>query len=91
MANPPRAKTTWKCPAHIDLDIVNRTCMTGQARKIRRVKNAKITVPALQRGIRNNGDIELEDESSEDDDDSTIYRLPAMGIKLDFIDRVKRA
>ncbi|KAL9614619.1 MAG: hypothetical protein Q9167_000907 [Letrouitia subvulpina] len=91
MANPPRGRTSWKCPAHIDLDIINRTCMTGQARKIRRVKNAKIIVPALRRGIRNNGDIEIEDESSEDDDDSTIYRLPSMGIKLDFIDRVKRA
>lgn len=70
---------------------------------MRRPKVARTTDTALRRGMMNSGIIEIaEDSSSEedsdfeeeddDDDDASgiIYRLPAKGIKLDFIDKVHR-
>jgi len=65
----------------------------------RRPKNAKIVDTALRRGQVNDGIIEIiEDSSSEDESEfeedeaasGTVYRLPAKGIKLDFIDKVSR-
>ena len=65
--------------------------------KIRRPKNARIVDTALRRGFRNNGIIEIENEPTDDDEEEmereefgVVYRLPERGIKLDFIDRVKR-
>ncbi len=68
----------------------------GQSHKVRRPKNAKIVDTALRRGFVNNGLIEIENEPSDDEDFhereqlGIVYRLPERGIKLDFIDRVKR-
>ncbi len=68
---------------------------------IRKPRNAKVVDTSLTRGFRNNGvvDVVIDDES--DDSESEFYddeaanqgvvsRLPASGIKLDFIDKVKR-
>lgn len=68
---------------------------------IRRPRNAKVIETSLNRGFRNNGVIDIVEDDSDDTDseffeeeashdDSIIYRLPATGIKLDFIDKVKR-
>ncbi|KAI9737175.1 MAG: hypothetical protein M1834_000768 [Cirrosporium novae-zelandiae] len=61
---------------------------------VRRPKNAKIFEPALRRGYINNGIIEVEDDSDDDqmdvDEDGAIPRLSSEGIKLDFIDRAKQ-
>ena len=68
---------------------------------IRRPRNAKVVETSLNRGFRNNGVIDVVEDDSDDTDseffeeeashdDSIIYRLPATGIKLDFIDKVKR-
>lgn len=68
----------------------------GTTHKVRRPKNAKIVVPALRRGFVNNGLIEITDDSSADEQDEeetpdgVVFKLPASGVKLDFIDRVKR-
>lgn len=74
--------------------------MTQLNRKlhIRKPKVAKVVETALSRGHRNNGIIEVLDDESESDsefydqeqEDGVIYKLPASGIKLDFIDKVKR-
>lgn len=69
---------------------------------LRRPKNSKIVDTSLNRGFINNGVIEVQEDDSDSDDsdfydqedgveeEATIYRLPAKGIKLDFIDAVKR-
>ncbi|TKA45541.1 hypothetical protein B0A54_04080 [Friedmanniomyces endolithicus] len=70
---------------------------------VRRPRNPKIVDAALPRGFQNNGVIDVQDEQSGDDSDTEFYeeespdepnepvihRMPARGIKLDFIDRVK--
>lgn len=70
----------------------------GRTHRIRRPKMAKIVSTHLRRGLANNGLIEVEDddiseagfESEEENFEGIIYRLPASGIKLDFIHKVKR-
>ena len=68
---------------------------------IRRPRNAKVIETSLNRGFQNNGVIDIVEDDSDDSDseffeeeashdESIIYRLPASGIKLDFIDKVKR-
>ncbi|KAK0937810.1 hypothetical protein LTR29_010595 [Friedmanniomyces endolithicus] len=70
---------------------------------VRRPRNPKIVDAALARGFQNNGVIDVQDEESGDDSDAEFYeeespdepnepvihRMPARGIKLDFIDRIK--
>lgn len=69
---------------------------TGRTIKVRRPKNARIIDTALRRGFRNNGLIEIENDPSDEDSgleeevSGVIYRVPEKGIKLDFIDQVKR-
>nr|POE77953.1 curved dna-binding protein [Quercus suber] len=114
--DPPLAKTparilenkrvqTWLCPLHVDHELreVDTSLLNVRRRKIhiRRPKRACVKDTALTRGFRNNGIIEVLEESSDgsesefydegasDEDESTIHRLPAAGIKLDFIDKVK--
>lgn len=70
----------------------------GRTHRVRRPKVVKLVEPALRRGFQNNGLIEVASEASdseldfEDEEmpDGTVYKLPAIGIKLDFIDKVKR-
>lgn len=65
--------------------------------RVRRPRNAKIVDVALRRGFKNNGLIEIENESSDDEfieenvgEDGVIHRIPERGIKLDFINKVKQ-
>jgi hypothetical protein len=64
---------------------------------MRRPRAAKVIDTALTRDFINDGVIEIANDSSEDESEfeeievsSTVYRLPEKGIKLDFIDRVRR-
>ncbi|KAI6874619.1 hypothetical protein KC338_g1118 [Hortaea werneckii] len=108
LANPP-ARTIegkkihdWMCPLHIDHELRQIDVgMLAPRRKVhlRRPKQAKIVEPALSRGFRNNGVVDIAEDESEDSgseffDDETaeegvVYRMPASGIKLDFIDKIK--
>lgn len=102
MAAPPRKlnKFCWMCPNHIDGELqalyepgANASTahpVTGRSYKVRRPKQALVRGVALRRGFRNNGQIEIESEPEEDREEGVIYRLPENGIKLDFINRVKR-
>lgn len=66
--------------------------------KMRKAKSAKTVEPAMSRGSRNNGIIEVLDDS--DDTDSEFYeddlngsvshKLPSKGIQLDFITSTKQ-
>ena len=100
-----RSKNTWMCPNHIDheLAVLGAKAQasnklhpkTGRPYKIRRPKNALIIDMGIRRGFKNNGLIEIENDASDDDSanererSGVIYRVPELGIKLDFIDRVK--
>ncbi len=101
-----RSKNTWMCPNHIDQELAVLGAKaqasnkihpkTGRPYKIRRPKNALIIDMGIRRGFKNNGLIEIENDASDDDSanekekSGVIYRVPELGIKLDFIDRVKR-
>jgi hypothetical protein len=100
-----RARATWMCPNHIDLELNNidfnvnashgASPTKGRKYKVRRPKVVSIIDIALRRGFKNNGLIEIENESSDEEDIMTkpsgqILRVPETGIKLDFIDRIKR-
>ena len=103
--NSGRPKHTWMCPNHIDEELQaldssvrtsNRIQVNGGTHRVRRPKNARIVDTALRRGFRNNGLIEIEDDPDDAEEfekeelGGVVYRVPARGIKLDFIDRVKR-
>ncbi|KAG9254936.1 uncharacterized protein F5Z01DRAFT_621131 [Emericellopsis atlantica] len=61
--NPPLAvpplQRTWKCPAHLD-DALQEKPPLAPAHRWRKVKGAPVIIPALSRGLRNNGHIELD-------------------------------
>ena len=94
LANPPKRtnKGVWRCPNHMDPDIVVPRSAAGKAYKLRRPREVRVVRPAVSRGIKNNGVIEVESESSDEEDEppGTIFRIPALAIKLDFMDRIKR-
>jgi hypothetical protein len=92
----------WMCPLHADHELRQvDTSQLAAKRKvhIRKPRNAKVVETSMRRGFRNNGIIDIvnDDESDESGDEfyeeeqveGVVYRLPASGIKLDFIDKVK--
>jgi len=95
LAVPPVLKT-WRCPAHVD-DILIEVPSLAPAHRFRKVKAAQAIAPALSRGLKNNGHIEIEwSEEADDADDSgwpdaqsfgRTYKLPAKGVVLDFIEQ----
>ncbi|KAI5364150.1 Putative peptidase M24, Zinc finger, PHD-type, Zinc finger, FYVE/PHD-type, creatinase/aminopeptidase [Septoria linicola] len=105
LANPPalnkdgKKAYDWMCPLHVDQELrkVDIASLNRRRIHVRKPKKPKVAETALTRGHRNNGIIEvLDDESDssdsewyEHDDGPTVYKLPAHGIKLDFIDKVK--
>ena len=93
------------CPNHIDSElnsidpkanISNKDRpTTGRKYKIRRPKDVVFVDTALKRGLKNNGLIEIINESSDEEistprSPAQLLRAPEKGLKLDFIDRVKR-
>jgi hypothetical protein len=95
--------STWRCPLHIESDLATRDrqelATPGELGRMPRLRRPKHAIPydvGLTRGYKNNGliDIELmkDDEPNIEEVDrmGTVVRLPEKGIRLDFIDRVKR-
>lgn len=95
MAAPPALKT-WRCPAHAD-ETLAEAHRLAPAHRLRRIKGAQPIAPALTRGIKNNGLVEVDwpDETEEanasgwPDPQSfgRTYKLPAKSIILDFIEQ----
>lgn len=94
----------WMCPLHADQELrtVDTAILSGTENRrrfhLRKPKNAKHRETHLTRGFRNNGIIEVLDDLHSDSSDSefyeqedgpVVYKLPAKGIILDFIDKVK--
>ncbi|RMZ83230.1 hypothetical protein DV738_g1221, partial [Chaetothyriales sp. CBS 135597] len=101
-----KAGVTWRCPLHIEHDLARIGSQDdaaaagdlGRQPRPRRPKDARPVDVDLTRGFRNNGviDVELEPEvelpSIKDVDmQGQVFRLKEKGIRLDFIDRVKRS
>ncbi|KAK5265216.1 hypothetical protein LTR99_006315 [Exophiala xenobiotica] len=98
--------SSWRCPLHVEQDLtaIGRQAEAapgdmGRVPRLRKPKNAVPLDVPLPRGFRNNGIIEVELMKDEFDVDKTrefnmegkIYRVPEKGIRLDFIDRVKKS
>ncbi|ROT35905.1 hypothetical protein SODALDRAFT_53895 [Sodiomyces alkalinus F11] len=95
LAIPPVLRT-WRCPAHADTLLAQLPQGLGPAHRFRTIKDAPVIQPAYTRGIKNNGFIEVEDESEDDsgwhdvNSFGRIYKLPAKGIMLDFLSQVHK-
>lgn len=109
VATKDKAREDWMCPLHTEHLLLGRDPLHAyhgrsdlgslgyRTTKIRKAKASRVVDTALRRGHVNNGLIEIESESSDDEhgpfvdlnDFGNIYRLPEKGIKLDFIDHVR--
>lgn len=109
MAVPPNFGKThrviWQCPLHVDKDVASIDPVRGNGvvhqvaaptHRTRLRRNIRTRAPTSQRGLKNDGRIVIEDESSSsedgfvsEEDDGAIPRLPAKSIKLDFIEKTK--
>ncbi len=82
----------WMCPAHCD-HITGIMSFANRSTRIRKLKNPEVIVPAIPRGHRNGGHIEVisesEDESGfyEENVFDRVYKLPESTIKLDFLEK----
>ena len=94
MAKEPPPGKPWRCPAHVDDLLAEIPGSLGPAHRFRKIKGASVIKPAISRGIKNNGHIEIENMPSDDDEEQGfyeqreyghVYKLPEQGIKLDFI------
>lgn len=94
MAKEPAPGRPFRCPAHVDDLIAEIPANLGPAHRRRKIKGASVIRPAITRGIVNNGDIEIENDSSDGEEEvgfyehreyGHTYKLPELGIKLDFI------
>lgn len=110
LANPPNRdqhgfkKSDWMCPLHVDQDLrevdtrLLKPALLSRRVHIRKPRQAKTAETALQRGLQNNGIIEVADDDSDDTDseffdeerEPMVYKMPSQGIKLDFIDKVRQ-
>ena len=95
---------TWRCPLHAEttLNQLKRYNSTrqpgdlGRIPKVRKPKHAKPRDAPFERGFRNNGviDVRLAVEADPDlleqEMFGEVWRVPENGIKLDFVDRIKR-
>ncbi|KAG6257778.1 hypothetical protein E4U23_000020 [Claviceps purpurea] len=99
--NPPLATPvpkTWRCPAHVD-DILIEMPALAPAHRFRKVRASQAITPAISRGLKNNGHIEIEwDEESEEENRSgwndvssfgRTYKLSEKGLILDFIEQLR--
>lgn len=96
LAVPPVLKT-WRCPAHVD-DVLIEIPRLAPAHRFRKVKGNNQTItPAISRGIKNNGHIEIDWQDEPDESDLSgwpefrsfgrTYKIPAKGVVLDFIEQ----
>ncbi|CZT51667.1 uncharacterized protein RSE6_12845 [Rhynchosporium secalis] len=99
LAKEPGAGRQWRCPAHVDDLLAILPATLAPAHRFRKIKGASVIKPAVTRGLKNNGHIEIENDASEDEEEQGfyelrefghVYKLPETSLKLDFISRVKQ-
>ncbi|RMZ66004.1 PHD-finger domain-containing [Pyrenophora seminiperda CCB06] len=87
-----------------DTDMADAASVVRIPRKVRVLKNPEYVEPTFSRGMRNNGLIDVMNDSDDDTDgegnyvfgdndpkdaNSKIFRLPEKGIILDFLSKIK--
>ena len=96
---------SWRCPLHSEHDLTNigrngaaAPGDLGRIPRLRKPKSAMAYDVSMTRGFRNNGIVEIELEKDDTDAElrqlemqGRINRITERGVKLDFIDRVKRS
>ncbi|KAJ3558423.1 hypothetical protein NPX13_g9709 [Xylaria arbuscula] len=96
LAIPPIIRT-WRCPCHVDDLLSDLPVRLAPAHKYRKIRNMPVIEQSYTRGLANNGWIEIEEDDSDDDDETAwrenkafgrVFRVSAKGIKRDFISRV---
>lgn len=95
LANPPHPSRQWRCPLHVNDLLVELPSALGPAHRFRRIKGTTAIKPDIARGTKNNGHIEVDLDSTDDEDEGFfdrkefghVYKLPEEGIKLDFISK----
>lgn len=97
LAVPPVLKT-WRCPSHVD-DVLIEVPGLAPAHRFRKLKAGQTLSPALSRGLKNNGHIEIDWDGEPEEPDRSgwtdvrsfgrIYKLPARGVVLDFIEQLR--
>jgi len=94
MAKEPAPAKPWRCPAHVDDLLATIPDMLWPAHRFRKIKGASVIKPAVSRGVKNNGHIEIENDPTDDEEElgfyeqreyGQVYKLPEESIKLDFI------
>jgi hypothetical protein len=94
MAKEPGPGRAFRCPAHVDDLLALIPSTLAPAHRYRKIKGQPAIRPAVGRGIKNNGHIEVEFEESDEEEEQGfyeerqyghVYKLPELGIKLDFV------
>ena len=99
-----KVNATWRCPLHVDQDLagIGRQAEAapgeiGRQPRPRKPKNGRPLDVSMARGFKNNGVIEVDLTKDEEPSireiemNGSVFRLPEAGIRLDFIDRVKKS
>lgn len=89
----PPVPRTWRCPAHVEDMLGELPERLAPAHRYRKIKNAPVIEQSYDRGMANNGWIEVENDDSEDEAHAwrhhqgygRVHKVSAKGIKLDFI------
>ncbi|POS88172.1 hypothetical protein EPUL_000208, partial [Erysiphe pulchra] len=101
LAKEPAPGRPWQCQAHID-DLLNLIPNSlGPAHRFRRIKGAPPIKQKLNRGNKNHGHIEIDNDLTDDEAESQssfygerpfgrIAKVSEQSIKLDFLLRVKK-
>ncbi|KAI2472067.1 hypothetical protein F4781DRAFT_48354 [Annulohypoxylon bovei var. microspora] len=93
----PPVPRTWRCPCHVEDMLAELPERLAPAHRHRRIKNVPVIEHSYNRGMANDGWIEIDNDDSEDDAHAwrkhkgfgRIHRLSAKGIKQDFISRIR--
>lgn len=96
MAKEPVNAKTWRCPIHLDDMLAIVPSALAPAHRFRKIKGAPVIKPALSRGNKNYGHIEIENDPTDDEEEvgfyehreyGRVYKLSEKDIKLDFISK----
>ena len=96
LAKEPAPGRQWRCPAHVDDLLQLVPAQLAPAHRFRKIKGLSAIKPAVSRGIKNSGHIEIDSEESEPEEApgfyeqreyGHVYKLPERGVKLDFISK----
>lgn len=94
LAKEPGVGRQWRCPLHVDDVLSTLPAILAPAHKVRKIKGAVPVYPTISRGNKNNGQIEIENEPSDDEEAlqdieryGKIYKVTDKDVKLDFLSK----